>query len=602
MLIMSHQAPYSERSHSTVAVALIGCLLIALAAPASGQQISNPKLYKKTLRAASQAFEYYGEYDAPEERRRVNGIGYRLAAESGFHEFPFTFYVVDMPEPNAFALPGGQIFVTRGMLNLGLDDDMLANLLGHELAHVIYKHGTRMQRRAALLNALGTALMLGVLVGADDDTQEDRRLDPYGYGESRKGSLVQGTAAATMALSELLLRDYSRDFEDEADDEGQRLAAAAGYDPAGAHKLWTLMNARIPQAKVYGYWRTHPFSDQRMRAAEVRARELKILEGEPADDYRAKVQALLLEQIPEGYEDAKAKVAESSDDDVKSKTAEEAQIGAFLELSALHAWPQGRRAEAIRLRRLHEERDVELDKGEVERDYGKLLRAYGAALDEVRALTPESDFLATLEKERDHLQSASRAIYPKALEIWKEGIYQTPFLETFLSNYPEAPEVPEVALALGNAYSRLQRQTDAVEQFLRATEAGPESEAGKRALDGLRNLAPYLDRLAALQQLAEDVGDEKLRELSHTRLAELAPKYKEIENGAAYLKRFPEGEQAGVVRERLEKLADDLYGEVVLYQGVGDHVKALERIRMILTHAPLSKAAEQLRENAVFEG
>nr|NIR32698.1 hypothetical protein [Gammaproteobacteria bacterium]NIR85886.1 hypothetical protein [Gammaproteobacteria bacterium]NIU07124.1 hypothetical protein [Gammaproteobacteria bacterium]NIV53950.1 hypothetical protein [Gammaproteobacteria bacterium]NIV76419.1 hypothetical protein [Gammaproteobacteria bacterium] len=69
-----------------------------------------------------------------------------------------------------------------------------------------------------------------------------------------------------------------------------------------------------------------------------------------------------------------------------------------------------------------------------------------------------------------------------------------------------------------------------------------------------------------------------------------------------YLERFPEGEQAGVVRERLESLADNLYGEVVLYQGVGDHVKALERIQLILTHAPLSKAAEQLREQAVFEG
>ena len=77
-------------------------------------------------------------------------IGYRLAQESKFQDFPFTFYLIDMPEPNAFALPGGQIFITKGMLDLGLNDDMLAGLLGHEIGHVVLKHGTRIQRRATL--------------------------------------------------------------------------------------------------------------------------------------------------------------------------------------------------------------------------------------------------------------------------------------------------------------------------------------------------------------------------------------------------------------------------------------------------------------------
>jgi predicted Zn-dependent protease len=569
-----------SRSSGALSSAVVLAVLLG-ASPLAGQQISNPKLYEKSLSAAREALEYYGEHDDAEARRRVNDVGYRLAVMSNLDAYPFTFYLVDMPEPNAFALPGGQIFVTRGMLGLGLTDDMLACLLGHELAHVTFQHGTRMQRKATLLNVLSTALLVGVMVGVDDEPSSNPS-SPYGYGgDDRKGSLVQGTAAAGMALSELLLRNYSREFEDEADVEGQRLAAAAGFDPAGAHQLWTLMNARIPQAKVYGYWRTHPFSDQRLRAAEVRAAELKTLTGRPPEDYRAKVQQALL--------------------DYAAREKQEPELDLFVETSALHAWPRGARAESLRLAALHRRRDAEIEKPELQRDYGELLRIYEEELEEVRLLTPDSAFLATLEQELAAMRGEVDALYPKALEVWRGDVVQTPFLEVFLSNYPTSPEVPAVALALGNAYSRLGRQVDAVEQFLRASEAGPESEAGRRALEGLRNLTPHLEELAALQQLADDVGDPKLAELSRRRLAELAPKYEDIENGAGYLKRYPESEHGEVVRERLEALANNLYGEVVLYQEVGDHVKALERIQLILTHAPLSHAAEQLREQAVFE-
>ena len=115
-------------------VLCLSTLALALSIqPSSGQEVSNPDLFKKTLDAAHQAVKYYGNYDRPEELRRVADIGYRIAQEARFSKFPFTFYLVEMPEPNAFALPGGQIFVTRGMLDLGLSDDMLAGLLGHEI-------------------------------------------------------------------------------------------------------------------------------------------------------------------------------------------------------------------------------------------------------------------------------------------------------------------------------------------------------------------------------------------------------------------------------------------------------------------------------------
>ncbi|MCP4662776.1 MAG: M48 family metalloprotease [bacterium] len=588
---MRHQVRIASRP-AAISTVLLSALVLALS-PAGGAalRISKPDLYEKSLKAAQQALEHYGAYDDPAERRRLNDIAYRLAVHADFDAFPFTFYLIDMPEPNAFALPGGQIFITRGMLHLGLTDDMLGCLLGHEIAHVVHEHGTRMRRRATLLNLLSQALVLGVLVGADDD--RDRTYDPYdpyGRSESRKGSLVQGTAAAGMVLSELLLRNYSREFEDEADVEGQRLAAAAGFDPAGARQLWELMNARIPQSKEYGYWRTHPFSDQRRRAAEVRAEELKIQEGRPAEDYRALTQKVILDYG-----------AKQQGEKRKAEKQKAEKLASFIERSALTAWPQGPRAEQLRLSELHRRRDAELEQPNASRDYGRLVRAYRVEIEEVRVLTPQTAFLATLERELAELRDEAEAIFPKAVEIWKEGIFQTPFLETFLSNYPTAAEVPDVALALGNAYSRIGRQTDAVEQYLRAAEVGPETPAGRQAFNGLRNLTPYLTQLAALRELADEIDDSVLGDLARKRLTEHAPIYEEIANGAEYLKRFPEGDEAATIRTRLETLAGNLYGEVVLYQGVGDHVKALEKIQLILTHAPLSRAAEMLRERAVLD-
>ena len=563
---------------------IVWILLGALFLPAAGaQEISKPELFGKSLEAAWQALEHYGAYDDSEAMRRVADIAYELAVQSDFRDFPFSFYLIDMPVPNAFALPGGQVFVTRGMLELGLTDDMLACLLGHEIAHVTRRHGTRIQKRATLLNVLSQALLVGIMVGVDDEPENP--YDPYGRPGNRKGSLVQGAAATGMVVSELLLRNYSRDFEDEADVEGQRLAAAAGYEPDGARQLWELMNARIPQSKEYGYWRTHPFSDQRMRAAGVRAAELKIQESpQPPEDYRAMTQKVLL-----------ASGERESDEEKKPG------FGSFIEGSALTAWPQGPRAETIRLNALHRERDAELENEELSRDYGKLVRAYQVQIEEVRSLTPDSAFLATLENEMHELRDGSDELLDKALAVWEEGIFQTPFLEIFLSNHPTADVVPQVALALGDAYSRLGRQAEGVEQYLRAVEAGPETEAGKRALEGLRNLAPYLDKPAALQRLSDDIEDPELREASHQRLDKVATSFEDLADGAEYLHDFPAGEHADQVKERLETLAQNLYGEVVLYQGVGDHVKALDRIQQILTHAPLSRAAEALRERAVLD-
>lgn len=569
-----------NRVLSTVTLALVALLALPPSTLAQVPGITNLDLYSKSLQAAQEAVEYYGRYDNPEQLARINRIGYELAQQAGYQKMPFTFGLVNTPEPNAFALPGGQIFVTRGMLDLGPDDNMLANVLGHEITHVTHEHYLKLQRRATLMNILSTALVAGVAIGADHSSKPvDAPYDPR-IGYDTGGDIIQGAAAASLVLSELLMRSYSRDQEDDSDNEGQRLAAAAGYDPDGARQFWELMNQRAPQLKQYGYWQTHPFAEDRMRTAEGRRGSWSIQPRSSAEGFRVRTQATLT-----GYID-------------RQKPNEE--IVDFLKESSLNTWPQGKVAEDLRLEKLHRLRDSELARPQLSRDYGSVLKAYREEIEEVKGLDPKSNLPGLLATEVADLEAKRKEMYPKAVQVLDKGIYETSFLVSFLSNYPDTPEVPEVALALGDAYSRLGNQTEAVTQYLRSWNTAPDSAEGKRARTGLRNLAPHLQELAALQQLAEQSKDAELKHIASDRLASVVKTYTDVANGAEYLRRYPEGEHVVPVLERLNTLADNLYSEVVLYQGMGDAIKAIDRINKILTHAPLSPAAEKLRDRAVL--
>jgi len=600
-------------------LAPVALVLAGLASRLPAQTISDPDFYGKSLNAAQQALAEYGVYDNPAELARVNRIGYELAQQSTYQKYPFTFTLVDMPVPNAVSLPAGQIFVTRGLLDLGLTDDMLANVLGHEIGHVVLEHYKHLERRATLMNILSNVLMAGVLIKSERDRQPTGPQAPYdprvGY-EPPGGNRVEGVAAASLVLSELLLRSYSRENEDAADEEGQRLAAAAGYDPDGARQLWVLMETRAPQAREYGYWQTHPFPDERIRAATARRGTWKIGERRSADDYRGRTQTVLVNYLdrekPKLLREAKkqGRGGEGQPDERRAPGAtgpggeksrpKPPDVIAYLKQASLATWPQGKTADALRLEQLHALREKELAKPVLARDYGSLVRAYKKEQDAVRALDPKSPLLATVQAELNDFGTRTRELYPQAVAVVRGGVYETAFLASFLSNFPDAKEAPQVALSLGDAYSRLGNQTDAVTEYLAAGKPGPDSPEAKRARAGLINLTPSLKELAALQQLVDQDRDPELRRLASERLAEMVKSYDDVGNGAEYLRRFPAGQYVPAVISRLNVLADNLYGEVVLYQGVGDASKAIERINKILTDAPLSPAAARLRDRAVL--
>lgn len=584
-------------------------VLLAAAAPAQTSAKPDVALFEKSLQAAAEALKVYGAWDNAEALRRVADLGYRVAAESGYTEFPISFYLIDMPEPNAFALPAGQVFVTRGMLALGLTDDELAALLGHEIAHVVKRHGVKMERRATLLNVLTQALVVGVMVnaGRSGGQRPGEVPDPYGIerSDSGQGDLVYGSYAASLILSELLLRSYSRDFEDEADEEGQRWASAAGFATDGTERLMAVLGSRLPEgSKDYGYWRTHPFFEQRTAAAAIRSQGIARGEAKDATEFRSKSQQQLLGYAaatkPDPQKETQLDTKAPPRPGVRPEGPPPIPPVKLVEQAALTAWPKGVEAERLRLARVHARRDLALALPPLGRDYGRLLEDYDRESEDVAALDPGSPLLGALRAEREALAAECRELYPKAREVWAGGIWETPFLETFLSNYPEAPEVPDVALSLGEAYARTARQADAVAQMLRAWQSDPQGPAALRAQRGLRNLAPGLNQLTALAELAAQDRDPELRALAAARLAQLASSYSDLAAGAAYLSRFPDGAHVQAVGLRLNVLAENLYGEVVLYQSVGDHLKAIDRIQQILTHAPASPAAQKLLDRVVL--
>jgi predicted Zn-dependent protease len=177
----------------------------------------------------------------------VHGLGVRMAATSERPRLPWRFGVVDDPTPNAFALPGGFIYFTRGMLGLMNSEAELVAVLGHEIGHVTARHQVAMISRAQLAQ-LGLGLG-GVLFP---------ELEHLG-------------GVAGLGLDLLFLR-YSRDAEREADDLGFRYTLEHGYDVREMATVFASL-ARLggdQRSPVPAWLQTHPLPAERIQAVEQR--------------------------------------------------------------------------------------------------------------------------------------------------------------------------------------------------------------------------------------------------------------------------------------------------------------------------------------------
>lgn len=223
------------------------------ASRSAGDQRAGDSAYPAILR------QYGGAYEDRKLRGYIREIGGRLAKVTEQPEGPWTFTVLDTPIINAFATPGGYVYVSRGLIALAEDEAQLASVIGHEMGHVTAAHSIQRDRAAGLarLGAVATSIGAAAL-GLP-------RVAVEAIGQ------IGGVAAQGAVAS------YSRGQELEADALGVRYMAAAGYDPsAGAEFLSKMRDQKALDAKLEGrgfsgssvdFFSTHPASDDRIRNA-----------------------------------------------------------------------------------------------------------------------------------------------------------------------------------------------------------------------------------------------------------------------------------------------------------------------------------------------
>lgn len=227
---------------------------------------------------------YGGAYDDPKLQTLISQTVERLVAATERPELHYQITILNSPAVNAFALPTGQLYVTRGLAALANDNAELASVLAHEMAHVIARHAAireEQARQAAVMS----------------------RVDGEGATDPQNGALA-------LAKTKIALATFSRVQEFEADGIGVGIAARAGYDPFGAARFLTSMgrNAELKsvgEQRSLDFLSSHPTTPERVKNAQGIARQYAVHGGPTERDkstFLASIDGLVFGEDPsEGF-------------------------------------------------------------------------------------------------------------------------------------------------------------------------------------------------------------------------------------------------------------------------------------------------------------
>lgn len=250
-----------------IATALLGGCGSTVVNPVTGQAERTVMDERMELAEGKKAHEgvlkEYGRLNDPALQAYVDGVGQKLAAQSHRAGIPWTFTVLDSPEINAFALPGGYVYLTRGILAHMESEADMAGVIGHEIGHVTARHGAQ---RATRQQSAGLGVLAATILGAVVEGAAG-----ISGGTELFGQVAQGVAAGYVAR-------YSREQELQADALGAEYLARSQYDPRsmvdviGVLKLQEAFLA--DEARAAGqatperdnWLSSHPSNDQRLQA------------------------------------------------------------------------------------------------------------------------------------------------------------------------------------------------------------------------------------------------------------------------------------------------------------------------------------------------
>jgi Zn-dependent protease with chaperone function len=185
----------------------------------------------------------------PQVLRFMNDLGRRLASFAPYNnpEYAWTFKVMDSPDINAFALPGGYIYVTRGAIMVVENEAQIAGVMAHESGHVVMRHGTH-EISQALLAQAPLAILGGIL--------------------GQSGSITAQLAEMGLGLgvNSILLKN-SRSAESQADEVGTYILYQAGYDPHAMARFFEIIEKKYPE-KTIQFFSDHPVPENRIKAVD----------------------------------------------------------------------------------------------------------------------------------------------------------------------------------------------------------------------------------------------------------------------------------------------------------------------------------------------
>ncbi|WP_252271705.1 M48 family metalloprotease [Pseudomonas subflava] len=252
----------------SVLAQLVGCAVN----PATGRtdfvMMSEQQEIELGRNYAEEIAKQYPRYADEKLQAYVQGVGERVARNSHRSNLDYRFTVVDSPDINAFAIPGGHIYIHRGLMAYLGSEAELAAVLGHEVGHVTARHSVRQQSQSTAWNILGQAVAIGTGVGAAGDV--------------------------TNVLGSAFVRGYGRDMELEADGFGAQYLARSGYDPQAMIEVVKVLKNQedfardealakgqeVPPAGYHGLFDTHPDNDTRLRQVVASASPLVNGQGE----------------------------------------------------------------------------------------------------------------------------------------------------------------------------------------------------------------------------------------------------------------------------------------------------------------------------------
>ena len=227
--------------------------------------------------------------DDPQVDQYLRTLGYRLASSSADPSQHYTFTLINVPEINSFATFGGYIFIFSGMLTITQNQDQLAAVMAHELAHISQHHLQRAmedQKKTTPLYVLGAFAAALAASHADSDRNNQNQPYGYGYGNTPYQQGVDpaiGAFYSVMAMMQQHMIDFTRKDEEEADHVGIETLAKAGFDPEGMATVFAHMqellrpggDGGMAAGNIPDFLQDHPVSSVRIADARARAHVLE---------------------------------------------------------------------------------------------------------------------------------------------------------------------------------------------------------------------------------------------------------------------------------------------------------------------------------------